>query len=160
MKNKVEVLCHSSIKVTGSKIIYIDPFRINKNYNDADYIFCTHSHYDHFSKEDIEKVIKEDTVIVTVESSKEETIDIVKDEKRVVIVCPNNHYKIDEIEFETTYAYNVNKAFHPKENNWVRVYYKIGWRKLLYCRRHRQYKGNTKCKMRCGIYPSSVELIQ
>jgi len=146
MKNKVEVLCHSSIKVTGSKIIYIDPFRINKNYNDADYIFCTHSHYDHFSKEDIEKVIKEDTVIVTVESSKEETIDIVKDEKRVVIVCPNNHYKIDEIEFETTYA--------------VRVYYKIGWRKLLYCRRHRQYKGNTKCKMRCGIYPSSVELIQ
>ncbi len=134
MKNRVEVLCHSSIKITGSKVIYIDPFRINKNYNDADYIFCTHSHYDHFSKEDIEKVIKEDTVIVTVKSSKEETIDIVKDEKRVVMVYPNNHYKIDEIEFETTFAYNENKAFHPRENNWVRIYNKIRLGNVLHCR--------------------------
>lgn len=147
MKNKVEVLIHSSIKITGSKIIYIDPFRINRNYNDADYIFCTHSHYDHFSREDIEKVIKEDTVIVTVDSSKEDAINIVKDEKRVVIVCPDNCYTIDGIEFETTYAYNENKAFHPKENNWVRIYYKLRWRKLLYCRGYRQYKRNPKCKM-------------
>lgn len=137
MKNKVEVLCHSSIKITGSKIIYIDPFRLDKNYNDADYVFCTHSHYDHFSKEDIEKVIKENTVIVTVEDSKQNAISITKDEKRVFSVLPKKSYKIGEIEFETTYAYNENKAFHKKENNWVRIYYKIRWRKLLYCRRYR-----------------------
>ena len=28
-------------------------------------------------------------------------------------------YKIEEINFETTNAYNINKNFHPKENNWV-----------------------------------------
>lgn len=147
MKNKVEVLVHSSIRIEGSKIIYIDPFRIDKNYNDADYVFCTHSHYDHFSKEDIEKVIKEDTTIVTTEDSKQDAINIVKDEKRVITVRPENSYKVNGIEFKTTYAYNENKAFHPRENNWVRIYNKIRWRKLLYCRRYRQYKRNPRYKM-------------
>ena len=50
MLENLEVLCHSSIRITGSKTIYVDPFRIKENYKDADYIFCTHSHYDHFSK--------------------------------------------------------------------------------------------------------------
>lgn len=54
----VEVLCHNSIRITEDVIIYIDPFKINKEYHDADYIFFTHSHYDHFSPEDIEKVKK------------------------------------------------------------------------------------------------------
>ena len=49
----VEVLCHSSIRIEEGIVIYIDPFKINKDYHDADYIFFTHSHYDHFSPEDI-----------------------------------------------------------------------------------------------------------
>lgn len=136
MKNKAEVLCHSSIRIEGSKIIYIDPFKVSENYNDADYIFCTHSHYDHFSKEDIEKVMKEDTIIITVESSRNEAIDITQDENKVLIVKPNSEYKLNDIEFKTTYAYNKDKDFHPKKNNWVRIYYKYGRRKPLHCRRY------------------------
>ena len=136
MKNNVEVLCHSSIRIVGSKIIYIDPFKIDKNYGDADYIFCTHSHFDHFSKEDIEKLKKQDTIIITVESSKKDALKIVNDETKVITVLPENHYKINDIEFETTYAYNENKEFHLKENNWVRIYYNVRWRKLLHCRRY------------------------
>lgn len=124
MKNKVEVLCHSSIKITGNKTIYIDPFKVDKFYHDADYIFCTHSHYDHFSKEDIERVAKTGTIIITVESSKKDALDILNDESRVIIVKPGIHYRINEIEFETTYAYNLNKEFHPKKNKWVRIYSK------------------------------------
>ena len=37
----------------------------------------------------------------------------------MLIVEPNKSYKIDDIEFKTTYAYNKNKKFHPKENMWV-----------------------------------------
>ncbi len=118
MENKVEVLCHSSIKITGSKIIYIDPFRINKIYKDADYIFCTHSHYDHFSPEDIKKVITEKTILITVESSKEEALKLVS-EDRLKIVEPNKSYTINDLNFETTYAYNKDKQFHPKGNRWV-----------------------------------------
>lgn len=119
MENKAKVLCHSSIRINGSKTIYVDPFRIEKEYKDADYIFCTHSHYDHFSEEDIRKVMKEDTVIITVESSKADALDIVKSEKQVVIVEPNNKYNVQGIEFETKYAYNENKQFHPKAEKWV-----------------------------------------
>ena len=53
MLENIEVLYHSSIRINKEKIIYIDPFKINKNYNDADIIFITHDHYDHYSEEDI-----------------------------------------------------------------------------------------------------------
>ena len=116
--DKVQVLCHSSIKLNGTKTIYIDPYKMKNKINDADYIFCTHSHYDHFSPEDIQKIINEKTKIITVESSRKDALELV-DEDRLLIVNPNNKYKIDDIEFETTYSYNENKEFHPKENNWV-----------------------------------------
>ena len=61
MLEDIEVLCHSSIKLNTEKIIYFDPFRINENYHDADIIFITHDHYDHYSEEDIDKVVKEGT---------------------------------------------------------------------------------------------------
>ena len=64
MLNNIEVLCHSSIRINKEKVIYIDPFKINKKYNDADIIMITHDHYDHYSEEDIEKVMKLDTIIV------------------------------------------------------------------------------------------------
>lgn len=118
MESKIEVLCHSSIKITGTKIIYIDPFKIKENYQNADYIFCTHSHYDHFSEEDIKKVITNNTVLITVESSKKEALKLVNEDK-LIIVQPNKSYKERGIEFETTYSYNINKKFHPKENEWV-----------------------------------------
>ena len=67
MLENVEVLCHSSIKINKEKVIYIDPFKIDKNYNDADIIFITHDHYDHYSEDDIDKVINENckTVMLT-----------------------------------------------------------------------------------------------
>ena len=130
MKNKIEVLCHSSIRITGDKTIYIDPFKIEKNYNDADYIFCTHSNYDHYSKEDIEKVINQETTIITVESSKQEALEIVKNENKIIIVKPNEQYNVDGIKFQTTPAYNKNKPFHPKENNWVGFIIEINGEKI------------------------------
>ena len=67
MLEGIEVLCHSSIRMNRGKIIYIDPYKIEQNYKDADIIFITHNHYDHYSKEDIDKVKKEETIIVATE---------------------------------------------------------------------------------------------
>ena len=109
---------NNSIKIVGSKVIYVDPYEIEDSMNDADYIFCTHSHYDHFSEEDIKKILNENTKIITVESARNNAERMIKKEN-ILIVEPNHDYKIDDIEFSTTYAYNVNKQFHPKENKWV-----------------------------------------
>lgn len=116
MTENIEVFCHSSIKINGSKKIYIDPFRIDENFNDADYVFCTHSHYDHFSPEDIDKVIKRDTKLVMPKSMENEVKGI---ENEVLFVEPNKEYVLDGVKIKTTYAYNENKAFHPKGNLWV-----------------------------------------
>lgn len=119
MLENIEVLCHNSIRINKEKVIYIDPFKIQNKYNDADIIFITHSHYDHFSEEDIEKVKKENTKICITQDLEEKTIKLGFKKENIVIVKPNCSYKIDDIKFETLPAYNINKQFHPKENNWV-----------------------------------------
>ena len=112
------VNCNNSVQLLGNKKIYIDPYELKEEVYDADYIFCTHSHYDHFSIKDIEKILKDNTKIITVLSAKEDAIKLVG-KQNLLIVEPNKNYEIDDIKFSTTYAFNVDKHFHPKENKWV-----------------------------------------
>lgn len=119
MLENIEVLCHSCIKMNKEKVIYIDPFKINKNYNDADIIFVTHDHYDHYSEEDIDKIKKEDTVIVAPEELLTKLLRKGFRQDYITIVEPNKEYMVEGIKFETIPAYNINKQFHPKENGWV-----------------------------------------
>ena len=119
MLEGIEVLCHSSIRFSKKKIIYFDPFKIEENYNDADVIFITHDHYDHYSEEDIDKVVKEDTIIVVPEDLKTKLLKKGWKEENIITVRPNEIYTVKNIEFKTIPAYNVNKQFHPKENAWV-----------------------------------------
>ena len=46
----------SSIRIDGSKVLYFDPFQITSQSHDADLVFITHSHYDHFDPESVSKV--------------------------------------------------------------------------------------------------------
>ena len=119
MVEGIKINCHSSIKIAKGKTIYIDPFRINEVPHDADYIFITHSHYDHFSTQDILKVAKIDTIFVSVQDTKSSLELMGIPEEQIIIVEPNNKYELDNIKFETVHSYNINKNFHPKENNWV-----------------------------------------
>lgn len=119
MLENITVLCHSSIKMNKEKVIYVDPFKIDENYNDADIIFITHDHYDHYSEEDIDKVKKEDTVIIVPEELLTKVLRKGFRQDYILTVEPNQKYMIDGIKFETIPAYNTNKQFHPKENGWV-----------------------------------------
>lgn len=119
MLEGIKVLCHSSIKFEKEQVIYFDPYKINEKYNDADIIFITHSHYDHFSEEDILKVKKEETKIVVPEDLYNKNFELKFDEANILIVKPNEEYEVNNIKFKTIPAYNVNKNFHPKTNNWV-----------------------------------------
>lgn len=119
MLNNIEVLCHSSIRINKEKTIYIDPFKIDRNYNDADIIFITHDHYDHYSEEDIDKVINESTVIVIPEELLTKVLKKGINKDAIITVEPNKKYMVQGIKFETIPAYNINKTFHPKENDWV-----------------------------------------
>ena len=119
MLENIQVLCHSSIKINEGKIIYFDPFKINKQYNDADIIIITHDHYDHYSEEDIDKVIKPDTTIVIPEGMQVKLLKKGVKNSNIITVEPEKTYVVEGLKFETIPAYNINKAFHPKDNGWV-----------------------------------------
>ena len=119
MLENIEVLYHSSIRINKEKTIYIDPFKINKNYNDADIIFITHDHYDHYSEEDIDKVINENTTIIIPDELLTKLLRKGINKNAIITVEPNKNYMVQGIKFETISAYNTNKTFHPKENGWV-----------------------------------------
>ena len=119
MLENIEVLYHSSIRISKNKVIYIDPFKIDKNYNDADIVFITHDHFDHYSEEDIDKVINENTTIIIPEELLTKILRKVINKNAVITVESNKEYMVQGIKFETIPAYNTNKTFHPKENDWV-----------------------------------------
>ena len=110
----IEINCHSSIKINKGKTIYIDPFKIEKESHDADIIFITHDHFDHYSPEDIEKIATNNTIIIA-----PKTVKALSKMRNTVLVEPNQIYEVQGIKIETIPAYNVNKQFHPKENEWV-----------------------------------------
>ena len=56
MKEPITVFSNNAICLRGSLVIYFDPFQIPEKRNDADFIFITHPHWDHFSLIDILKV--------------------------------------------------------------------------------------------------------
>ena len=119
MINNISINCHSSIKKKKKKIIYIDPYKIKEINKDADLIFITHEHYDHYSFEDINKIKKNNTRFIVPNSMKNRLIIDGISENDIISVDVKNKYNVDDIEFETIPAYNINKNFHPKNNNWV-----------------------------------------
>lgn len=118
------VNCQSSIKITGEKIIYFDPLKVEESH-DADLILITHSHWDHFSKEDILKIKKETTKIIAPKDSKEEILTLGFTESNIYIVEPKEELSLYGVIIKTVPAYNKTKTFHPKENKWLGYVVKI-----------------------------------
>jgi L-ascorbate metabolism protein UlaG (beta-lactamase superfamily) len=107
-------LGHSAFRIEDNNTqIYVDPFKLPPNLPKADIIFITHAHYDHFSVEDIAKIKKDSTIIV---ATKDVTSKI---GKGTVSVVPGQNYVVGSLKVMTVPAYNLDKKFHPKGNNWV-----------------------------------------
>ncbi len=118
MLDNVEVFCHSSIKISKDRIVYFDPYNIDKEYKDADIIFITHDHFDHYDINSILKIRNDNTHIVVPFSLKDEVVKYFDDE-HIHLVEPQNEYNVYGINFSTIWAYNIGSDFHPKENKWV-----------------------------------------
>jgi L-ascorbate metabolism protein UlaG (beta-lactamase superfamily) len=64
MVEGIEWLGHDSFRITGSKVVYVDPWKLGPGATPADVILVTHDHFDHFSKEDIAAISGPATVVV------------------------------------------------------------------------------------------------
>jgi len=112
MLEKIHWLGHASFKIEGEQVIYIDPWKV-KDGEKADLILITHSPYDHCSTEDVAKIRKEGTEIVTVADCGS------KFSGAVCVVAPGDKMTVQGIPVEVVPAYNIGKSFHPKANGWV-----------------------------------------
>lgn len=115
--DNIEVNTQSSIKIILDKIIYFDPYKIEDNKHDADIIFITHNHYDHMDINSINKIKNENTIIVAPQTMKD-TVDKIEF-KDYIYLNPNENIDIDNINIKTIPAYNIEKSFHPRKNNWL-----------------------------------------
>ena len=102
----------------NSNVIYIDPYNIKSENEKADIIFITHSHYDHCSVADLNKIVKEGTkIFMTADcQSKITKFDVPID---MQIVEPNNEINLQGVRILTLPAYNIDKTFHPKDEGWL-----------------------------------------
>lgn len=116
MPDNITVNAQSSIRIAGEVIIYFDPYQITEASNDADVIFITHTHPDHFSPEDIRKVQKPDTVFVAPKSMEKELRGA--GYTNVTLLAPGESAEVMGIPVEAVPAYNLHKPFHPKNNGW------------------------------------------
>ena len=115
--DNITVNTQSSIKLKFNKILYFDPYEIKDDMHDADIIFITHNHYDHFDIESINKIKNENTIIVAPKSM--ENVINKLDFKDYVYLNPFEETSIDNIFIKGVPAYNINKPFHPRSNNWL-----------------------------------------
>lgn len=119
----ISINARSSIRIEGTKVVYFDPFKIAKEAHDADFIFVTHEHYDHFSPEDIRKVAQEHTILVAPCSMQQ----MVSEQVGKIVGCieyanaeeSGTELNIEGILIKWVRAYNINKPFHTKEMGWI-----------------------------------------
>ena len=115
--DNILVNTQSSIRIPLDKILYFDPYKINDSRHDADIIFITHDHYDHFDIDSINNVKNDNTVVVAPASMKNDVDNI--SFKDYIYLNPYDEINIDNIIVSTVPSYNINKSFHPKSNNWL-----------------------------------------
>jgi L-ascorbate metabolism protein UlaG (beta-lactamase superfamily) len=115
---EIKWLGHSGFLIKNSKVIYIDPYNIKANSEKADLILITHSHYDHCSVADMNKIIKDGTKIV-IPADCQSKITRFDMPIRIEIIEPGQQLTYGDIKISTLAAYNVDKLFHSKDECWV-----------------------------------------
>ena len=117
--SRFSINCHSSIRYAGGATVWFDPFRVADAPCDADVVFVTHDHYDHFSPEDIHRVMKPGAVLVLPETCVAAALQAGFASAQLLPVWPGEAYTVKDLPFTAVPAYNLGKPFHPRGNRWV-----------------------------------------
>lgn len=122
---ELEYLGHSGfLIVADGKRIAIDPYNVSDNIEKVDLILITHSHFDHCSLKDIEKLMKEGTeIVIPVDcQSKVNRIEGLK----INITTVGIKIKVLGVNIYPFFAYNLDKPNHPKAEDWMGYILKLG----------------------------------
>jgi len=104
-------LGHSSFRIQGKeKTIYIDPYILDNDAKQADYIFITHEHYDHCATDNIKKIMGLGTFIISPPSCVSNLSFAKPNQMRLLEAGKSTeHYGLKVLAVP---AYNIGKPFH------------------------------------------------
>ncbi len=115
---KITWLGHDGFLIEGGKVIYVDPYQIDaRDKPSADYLLITHAHYDHLSVPDIERIVTPETTILCPTDCASKLMKFRM--KALKTLSPGDEFEDDHLRVEAVGAYNKDKPFHPKENEWL-----------------------------------------
>lgn len=103
--------------------VYIDPWGVPEDSPEADAIFITHAHDDHFQPDEIRRLQKAETQIVAPADIASELTG------NVQAVAPGDTVEASGIKGQAVPAYNIAEErleMHPKSNGWVGYLLQLG----------------------------------
>jgi L-ascorbate metabolism protein UlaG (beta-lactamase superfamily) len=118
MKTNTDCLAwlgHACFRLSGSRLIYFDPWEVGGPV--ADFILITHDHFDHCDPPTLKTLGGPQTHIIT-EPSAAATLQA-EGFKRVTVMAPGDKIEIDGVDIKAVPAYNLNKDFHPRDKNFL-----------------------------------------
>lgn len=117
---------HASFRLCYEKtVIYIDPWKLKDEPHDATLVLVSHSHGDHYSAGDIAKVRGPDTKLIA-------SADVVAKEGAGEALTPGLTIQSGDARIIGVPAYNPNKRFHPRQNNWLGFVIEVGGKRIYY----------------------------
>ena len=125
MSVTVQWLNHASFKITNDLTIYIDPWKLPDAPHDASVVLVSHSHYDHFNQEDIEKVSAGDTQFLA-------PADVPFGLPNSRVIAPGGSLDLAGATVQAIAVYNPSKDFHPQVNSWVGFVIEIESKRIYY----------------------------
>lgn len=129
---EIHWLKHSGFKIkTDEGVIYFDPYQLTGEQEKADILFLSHSHYDHFDEPSLKLILKEETTIFCSLDCKEALLPWAK-VAAIHALEPKQEHIFGHLKVTTTPAYNIDKPFHPKENNWLGFILELQGSRLYY----------------------------
>lgn len=133
MHDKITVNEHSSVCIRSDRTVYFDPFHIPGAPHDADIIFITHDHYDHFSPGDIAKVSNDSTVFAAPATMRKSFAGEGIPDSRVTYLKAGETATVQGLQVEAVAAYNIMKPFHPKGKGWLGYVVTVEGKRVYVC---------------------------
>lgn len=126
MGTTIKWLGHAGFRIQdGDAVVYIDPWKLDEAAHDATVVLVSHSHYDHYSTQDIARASGPAAKILA-------SADVIKKEGKGRTIEPGHTVTTGDVSITGVASYNPNKRFHPKANEWLGFLVEVGGKRIYY----------------------------